>query len=150
MNTKPAYQRDKLEIPTSARHQKQTLWQIWVPLGLAVIIFLGLGIWAAVASAYNLTTGDTWMALSVVWLVLIYLVIGLVVLAVLAGGIFLITKLLDVTPTYSLRFQTLMYKIQGYLISISNQGSKAVIAIMSAWAGVRAAMEDLGLVDETK
>ncbi len=150
MSTKPAYQRDKLEIPTSEAHQKQTLWQIWIPLGVTVVIFLGLGIWAAVASAGSVNVADNWMALSVAWLILIYLAIGLVVLAILAGGIWLVAKLLKMTPFYSLRVMTLLYRFQGYLIQFSNSGAKAVIAVMSAWAGLQTALKDLGTVDETK
>ncbi len=150
MSTKPAYQRDKLEIPTSEAHQKQTLWQIWVPLGVTVAVMIGLAIWVAVASANSILVADNWMALSVAYLVLIYLVIGLVVLAVIAGGIWLAVKLLKWTPYYSLRAMTLLYRIQGYLLQFSNSGAKIIITIASAWAGLKTALKDLGVVKETE
>ncbi len=113
-------------------------------------MFLGLAIWVAVATAGDIVVGDQWMAVSVAWLVLIYLVIGLIVLAVIAGGIWLAAKLLKVTPYFSLRVMTLLYRIQGYLLKFSNSGAKVVISIASVWAGLRTALKDLGMVDETK
>ncbi len=150
MSTKPAYQRDKLEIPTSEAHQKQTLWQIWVPLGATIAIIIGLAVWVTIASANNIIVADNWMALSVAYLVLIYLVIGLIVLAVIAGGIWLAAKLLKLTPYYSLRAMTFLYRIQGYILQFSNSGAKIIIAIASAWTGLKTALKDLGVVQETE
>ena len=145
MSTKPTYGNVYFEPPPNPKHKKQTLWQIWVPLGFAILLMLALVVWAALATAGNPVVGMEWAAVSIVFLSLPAMMIGLIILVILAGLIFLVRKLLGVLPYYSLIARTFVYRAGAKVINFSNAIAKPVLFVNRIWAGWLRLLERLQL-----
>lgn len=145
MSTKPTYGNVYFEPPPNLEHRKQKVWQIWVPLGIAIALMLALLVWAALATAGNPVVGMEWAAISIVFLSLPAMLIGLIILVVLAGLIFLVSKLLGVLPYYSLIARTFVYRTGAKLINLTNALAKPVVFINGLWAGWLKLLERLQL-----
>jgi hypothetical protein len=128
-----------------ARHRKQKLWQIFVPLGLALAGMLALAIWAALATAGNPVTGMEWAAISIIFLSLPALLMGLIILIVLIGMIYLLSKLLGILPYYALILQTFIYRIGAVLLNVANKIVRPVLFINGVFAGWLKLLERLHL-----
>lgn len=91
------------EISPSLEHRRQMTWQVWVPLGASILIFLGL---AGLVVAGALTKSDQierWGSLSAVWIILPVLFVGLIFLPILVACIFGMSKLLVKMPDWMLK-----------------------------------------------
>jgi hypothetical protein len=145
MSTKPTYGSVYFEPPPNLQHRKQKLWQIWVPLGIAIALISALLVWAALATLGDPVVGMEWAAISIIFLSLPAMLIGLIILAVLAGLIYLISKLLRVLPYYSLMARTFVYRAGAKLINVTDTLAKPVVFINSLWAGWLKLLERLQL-----
>jgi hypothetical protein len=145
MSTKPTYGNVYFEPPPNPKHRKQKLWQIFVPLGVAIAIMLALAVWTGVATAGDPVVGMEWAAVSIVFLSLPAMLIGLIFLVVLVGLIYLLSKLLGILPYYSLMARTFVYRTGAKLINLTNTLAKPVVFINSLWAGWLRLLERLHL-----
>jgi hypothetical protein len=145
MSTKPTYGNVYFEPPPNPSHKKQKIWQIWVPLGFAILLMLALVVWAALATAGNPVVGMEWAAISIVFLSLPAMLIGLIILVILAGLIYLVSKLLGVLPYYSLIARTFVYRTGAKLIGFMNALAKPVLFVNGIWAGWLKLLERLQL-----
>jgi hypothetical protein len=145
MSTKPTYGNVYFEPPPNPEHRKQKIWQIFVPLGIAVALMIALAVWAAIATANDPMVGHDWAAVSIVFLSLPALLIGLIFLVILAGLIYLVSKLLGILPYYSLIARTFVYRSGAKLINITNTLAKPVVFVNAVWAGWLRLLERLHL-----
>ena len=82
-------------------HRRQFLWQILLPLLLVTLLVLTSAVLAAVdAAPGNVPTGQ-WAAISLIWLIAPVIAGLLIFMALTAGFIFLLAKLLRITPVYT-------------------------------------------------
>jgi len=128
-----------------ARHQKQRFWQIIAPVGLGVLLIL------VILALVILTTVRTdaggpvsrWADASLIWLSLHALLFTLVFALILVGLVFVMAKLLNVLPKYTLTVQQYVKMISGGIISGADKLVAPIIAIKSFNARVSALMDGL-------
>lgn len=130
---------EPIEAAPSAKqqHKNQTLWQIWVPLIAAILVMLFLCVMAVLLTARD-ASGDfntKWAGISVVYLAIPAFFEGFIILLILAGLIFLVSKLLQYTPVYTQKASDILNNINFTLRQYSDKAAMPVISLKSAWSG---------------
>jgi hypothetical protein len=90
------------QVPTPEfDHRRQVFWQVWVPFGAAILVFLALCVLIVLSAAYANPRLTSFSNISAIWIILFMVPPGLMLLAVLAGFIYLISRLLRLLPPYA-------------------------------------------------
>jgi hypothetical protein len=128
------------QIPKSRiEHQKQVIWQIWLPLGIGVLLILAFLVFTIVTSfsGGSIEVG-TWRNVSIIFMILPTLFAGLVFVALFAGLVYGMARFLRVLPGFTQRGQELFQNISHQVKIFSNQIVNPVLSISSRWAGFQA------------
>jgi hypothetical protein len=93
------------------RHRSQRTIQILFPVILAAIVFIALVVLVIVATANG--TGDVgrWAAVSTIWIAIPTCILGLVLLVLFCGMVYLMGRLLGIAPTYTGKAQNFVHKL---------------------------------------
>lgn len=100
-----------LKLTPAARHRKQMLWQVWIPLVASIVITLALAALTIVGAVQGNSQVERWANISAVWVILPVLISGLLLLALIAGLAYGISKLLKKMPDWLLRAQLFMLRL---------------------------------------
>jgi hypothetical protein len=103
-----------VQLAPGREHQRQTFWQVWIPLSLGILVVLGLAALTIIGANRGSTAVTKWSHLSTVLMVVPVLFVGLIILAVLSAAIYGIAKALKILPTY-----TRLVQAYAQLISIT-------------------------------
>lgn len=119
-------------------HRRQLFWQILLPIILTALLCVGLIVLINIAAFRNNGDVARWAAVSTIWIV-IPIIFGLViVLALLGGLVYLMAKLLRVTPTYTGLAQEYVHKAAGYIRRGADAVVKPIFLIDGLGASIRA------------
>jgi len=136
----------KATIPQPAhksykRHRKQLVWQIILPMVLASLLFIALIVLISVATFRDGGDVARWAALSTIWIVA-PIMIGLLIFTALLGGlVYLMKKLLNITPTYTGMAQDYVHLAVGYIKRASEAIVKPVLQLNGILASINAFFE---------
>lgn len=85
---------------THARHRREVLWQITIPVAVGALILLAL----AVLAAFRATTdqASVWADISLMWMIIPAFIAMLIFFVLLAASIYLVVRLIGVLPGYFL------------------------------------------------
>ncbi len=81
-------------------HKKQSFWQILLPLGLVIILFILASVWVSLSSSSNQELGLHWANVSTIFLMIPILLVSLIFLVILAGLVYGFSRLLSIIPPY--------------------------------------------------
>jgi heme/copper-type cytochrome/quinol oxidase subunit 2 len=124
-----------------ARHRRQKLWQIILPVGLGVVLILaalGMVIYTAVRTPAGQSVSQ-WADVSMIWLIIPALFIALVIAAVLFTVVWLLTRLLKILPQYT---STAQYYV-GIAVENIRSGADKVVMPFIAGKGFVAKVSEL-------
>ena len=138
MENKPKFQLPERNPATHAAHRREVFWQITFPLIIALIMILGLVTGVIFAGFKGVGEVSRWADGSLIWLLLPALVVVLVMLFILSGVVYLITRLLAVLPGYARLAQNFFYLVQVRVKSISDKLVEPVLKLRSFKAGADA------------
>jgi len=125
------------------RHRKQMMLQIILPMVLTVILFIALIVLINVATFRDGGDVGRWAAISTIWIV-IPIMLGLLIFTALLGGlVYLMYRLLNVTPTYTSLAQDYVYLAEGYIKRATEAIVKPVLQINGILASVIAFFEKM-------
>ena len=122
---------------THAKHRREVLWQITVPLLVVLILLLGLVglvIWSGVQA--NPEVGR-WADISLVWLIVPVIILSFIFLLLLSAITFGVIKLIQVLPPYARLVQDFFLRIQARVSGISNSLVRPIVQTKSAAAAAR-------------
>lgn len=121
------------------KHRKQVWTQILAPMLVVFVVLAGL-VYIMVNVTVFQGEGDVsrWAAISMMWISLPVMIIGILSLVILAGIIYFISLLLQVLPVHSVRVQNIVYKVRTFVIRAADLVVRPVIFINSMFANVRA------------
>ena len=108
------------------RHRKQLIWQIILPMVLTAILFIGLVVLINIATFRDNGDVGRWAAISTIWISIPIIIVALVFLAVLAGIVYLLMRLLQIAPIYTGKAQDFAYKIAGYVRRAADAAVKPI------------------------
>jgi hypothetical protein len=105
------------------KHRKQLMWQILLPVALTVIFIIALIVLINIATFRDNGDVARWAAVSTIWIV-VPIMIGMFIFLILLGGlVYLMYKLLSITPTYTGMAQDYVHKAAAYI----KRGADAVV-----------------------
>jgi hypothetical protein len=119
------------------RHRKQVTWQIILPIVLTFILLIALIVLINIATFRDGGDVARWAQISTIWIVIPIMIGLLIVVALLGGIIYLLAKLLHVTPAYTGLAQDYVYLAQGYIKRGTEMIVKQVIEIQGVVASVQ-------------
>ena len=134
----------RINLPTTEhrsykKHRKQVASQILLPFAAAVLV---IAFFAYVIINLTITNEAAdlprWAAISTIWLILPTLMIGIFLLILLAGMIYLLFLLLRTAPVYTKKVQDIVYKGRSYTIRGADLVVRPVIFVEGLLAHVQA------------
>ncbi|NWG34754.1 MAG: hypothetical protein HXY42_09950 [Chloroflexi bacterium] len=120
-------------------HRRQLAWQIILPIALSVILCLALIALIHIAAFRDGGDVARWAAVSTMWIVIPIMIGLLLVLVLLAGLVYLMARLLHVTPTYTGLAQDYVHKAAIYI----KRGADAVVKPIFLMDGIGASIRAL-------
>ena len=119
------------------RHRKQLAWQIVLPIGLMVVLIIALVVLINVATLRDNGDVARWAAISTIWIVVPIMIGMLIFLVLLVGLIYLLSKLLGITPRYTGLAQDYVHKAAGAIKRGLDAIVKQFIEIQGVLASIR-------------
>lgn len=119
-------------------HRRQLFWQIILPITLTTLLCLALIVFVGIAAFRDGGDVGRWAAVSTIWIV-IPIVIGLLLtLALLAGLVYLMARLLHIMPAYTGMAQDYVHKTALYIKRGADAVVRPVFFIEGLGASIRA------------
>jgi hypothetical protein len=112
------------------KHRKDLAWKIILPVVLSAVLCIGLIV------LINVVTFGSGGAISTMWIAIPTIIGMLIVLALLVGIIYLLAKLLHITPNYTVKVQDFFHLIQSYARRGADAVAKPIIKLDSIGAGI--------------
>jgi hypothetical protein len=119
------------------KHRKERMSQIILPVVLTVILIVALIVLINIATFRDGGDVARWAAVSTIWIVIPIMIGMLIFLVILGGLIYLMAKLLNVTPTYTGMVQDYVRKAAVYI----KQGADAAVKPVIQFKGFLAKVE---------
>jgi hypothetical protein len=119
------------------RHRRQLTWQIIFPVVLASVLFLALIVLINVATFRDNGDVARWAAISTIWIVIPIMIGLLIFLALLIGIVYLLAKLLHLTPAYTGLAQDYVFRAAGYIKRALDAVAKQILEINGVLASIQ-------------
>jgi hypothetical protein len=119
------------------RHRKQVVSQIILPMVLTAILFIGMIMLISVATFRDGGDVGRWAAISTIWIVVPIMIAALIFIALLAGMVYLLIRLLQITPTYTGQLQDFIYMIAVYIKRAADATVKPVFFLDGIGASIK-------------
>jgi hypothetical protein len=111
------------------RHRRQIVRQIILPVVLSAVLMIALIVWICLATFNQGGDVGRWAAISTMWIVTPVMFVGLIVLALLGGLIYLMIRILRGLPYYTGMAQDYVYIGQGYVKRFADMLVKPIIGL---------------------
>jgi len=118
------------------RHRRQLISQILLPMVVAALLFVAMIVLINVATFRSNGDVARWAAISTLWIVIPIMIGSLVFLAILVGLVYLMKRLLNITPVYTGMAQDLVHKLMIRIRLLADQLVKPVIFWDSVGASI--------------
>ena len=118
------------------RHRRQLISQIILPMVIAGLLFIALIVLINVATFRQNGDVARWAAISTIWIVIPIIIASLIFLAVLVGLVYLMKRLLNITPTYTGLAQDFVHKLMIRIRLAADASVKPVIFVDSIGASI--------------
>jgi hypothetical protein len=119
------------------KHRRHLISQIILPVALAAILFIALIVLINVATFRDNGDVDRWAAISTMWIVMPIFVIGLIFLGILIGVIYLLGRLLAITPIYTGKAQDFIHKIAIRIRLVADAAVKPIMSLNGMIASIQ-------------
>jgi hypothetical protein len=119
------------------KHRRQVVWQVILPVALTSLLILALIVLVNVATFNQGGDVARWAAVSTIWIV-IPIMIGMVLFfALLVGLVYLMKRLLDVTPTYTGMAQDYVHKAAAHIQRAADAAVRPIFFLEEIRASIR-------------
>ena len=118
------------------KHRRDRTWKIIFPVILSSVLCIGLIVLINLATFRGGGDVARWAAISSMWIAIPTIIGMLIVLALLAGMIYLLAKLLKLLPPYTAKVQDFFYKIESFAKRGADAAAKPVISINAVAASI--------------
>ncbi|MBU4225589.1 MAG: hypothetical protein KKC71_07190 [Chloroflexi bacterium] len=119
------------ESPTLRVHKRQRFWQILAPMMLVILLALVAGGFTLAAEAGQTRPGAD---VAVIWLVAPLMLFALLCMVVLGGMIYVIARLTQITPRYTLQAQNFVLRLTAGVKRGADMAVKPVVWLEQARA----------------
>ena len=91
------------------------MWQIILPIVLTSLLIVALIVLINIATFREGGDVARWAAISTIWIVIPIMIAMLIFIVLLGGLVYLMKRLLNITPTYTGLAQDYVYLVVGYI-----------------------------------
>lgn len=126
------------QIPRNPVHKRQVIWQIWLPLILVSLVFLGLCILAVFLTKNGSSVSSQWAALSVIMILFPVCLGGFLVFLMIGVSIYLTTRILQGAPPILYKLQVILMRTSAVVRYYADRLASPVITANEKWAGFAA------------
>jgi hypothetical protein len=120
---------------TYAAHKRQIIWQIYVPLGIFILLIIVLAVIAVLADAKG---KSLWADISIIYLSVFLMLVALLILAITITSAYMLYQGLNLIPYKTLQAQALFFRLERKVRTISNQSAEPFMRLSSLKASVLA------------
>ena len=120
-----------------AEHRRETFQQIILPFIIGVVLVLVVVAAIIIVATHSLENLDRWASVSIIWLIIPSLLIALILLVVVVGLLFGITRLLGILPGYSKIARSYFIQAETVVGRVTDQAVEPFLRLRSAWAVTR-------------
>jgi hypothetical protein len=110
-------------------HRSQVISQIFLPVILAGLLFIGMIVLVSLATFRAAGDVNRWAAISIMWIAIPIMIGGLIFLALFLGLIYLVAQLLSILPTYTGLAQGYVFRIRGHIIHAADLAVKPIFGL---------------------
>jgi hypothetical protein len=118
------------------RHRRQLISQILLPMVIAGLLFVALIVLINFATFRENGDVARWAAISTIWIVIPIMVASLIFLLVLGGLVYLMKRLLNITPTYTRLAQNFVHKLMIRIRLAADAAVKPIIFLDGIGASI--------------
>jgi len=122
--------------PPNPTHQRQVFWQVWLPLVVFLIIFLGLCVLAILLTSQGSAVVTQWAALSTIVVLIPTCLTGLFTFIIIGVGIFISDKAIRGLPGLTYQVQLFAHRLSSITRYYSDRLVSPVINVNGKWAGL--------------
>ena len=119
------------------RHRKQLALQIILPMVLTTLMFVGMIVLISVATFRDGGDVGRWAAISTIWIVVPIMIAALIFIVLLTGLVYLLKRLIQITPTYTGQLQDFIHKIAVYIKRAADTTVKPVFFLDGIGASIK-------------
>lgn len=129
MDKKNTPSAQSLRESSKEMHRQQMLWQVWVPLGVTLAIVLALIVLAIIGTIQGSSQIERWGNLSALIVILPVMLWGVVLLVIVGGTAYGVSKLLKKTPGWMEQLQDFMVRLSAMVRKVSDKSVQPVLAV---------------------
>ena len=122
--------------PPNPIHQRQVFWQVWLPLVVFLLVFLGLCVLAILLTSHGSAVAIQWAALSTIVVLIPTCLAGLFSFLILGVGIFISDKAIRGLPGLTYQVQLFARRLSSITRYYSDRLVSPVINVNGKWAGL--------------
>jgi len=134
--------KEPIQIPPSHYsyevHRRQFWLQIFLPVILAILVIIVVAVLLSISALTGTGDSTRWAAISTIWLLIPTMIFAFFLLAILAGLVFLLSRALDVLPSYAFQAQYYVNRAATAIKGFSDKATKPFIFLDSVGAGLKA------------
>ncbi len=133
---------------TEARHRRETLLQVYLPLMLGMVAFLVAAVLTVLGSFGDVLNNSVLADTIVVWFSIPLLLIGLILFVLVAALAYGVGRLIDIMPPYLKQGQDFSHTVMQRTRRASDSAAEPIVATSSRAAAVRTIID--GVQDSTR
>ena len=119
------------------RYRKQLVTQIILPMVVTALLFVGMIVLISVATFRDGGDVGRWAAISTIWIAVPIMIAALIFIVLLTGLVYLLKRLLNITPIYTGRLQDFIHKIAVYIKHAADATVKPVFFLDGIGASIQ-------------
>jgi uncharacterized protein involved in cysteine biosynthesis len=124
---------------THAEHKREVFWQITLPLVIGILLLVAAVVAIILSATHPVTDVGRWADVSLMWIILPSLFFALIMLVILIGLAYGISRLIGVIPRYSHIIQLYFEQAKGKVSQLTNLMAEPILRVNSVWAAARRA-----------
>ena len=115
-------------------HRRDFIWQILVPIVIALLIMIAISIFVATGSK---AAASLWADISMIWLLIPSLFLAFIFLIILGGIIYGMAMLLKATPIYSQKLYRLIRILTQKIENVADLTAKPIFFVEGISASIK-------------
>ena len=119
------------------RYRRQLVTQIILPMVLTILLFVGMIVLVSVATFRDGGDVGRWAAISTIWIAVPIMIAALIFIVLLTGLVYLLKRLINITPTYTGRLQDFIHKIAIHIKHAADATVKPVFFLDGIGASIK-------------
>ncbi|HVF25368.1 MAG TPA: hypothetical protein VNA23_05730 [Anaerolineales bacterium] len=119
------------------RYRKQLVSQIILPMIITALLFVGMIVLISIATFRDGGDVGRWAAISTIWIAVPIMIAALIFIVLLTGMVYLLKRLLQITPTYTGRLQDFIYMVAVHIKRAADATVKPVFFLDGIGASIK-------------